>query len=333
MRGLLALVLVAALGWGGYWVIGARAQDDAVTTWLEERRAEGWQVEYSDLSVKGFPNRFDLTISDILLTDPDTGLSWEAPFFQLFALSYKPNHLIAIWPNTQQFSTPEQKLDITSEKMTASLVIKPTQTLELDRFNLVVEGASFASSEGWTTAFSTLNAAIRGTEGKTNTYDLAISADDFKPGERWQKIVDRAGTLPDALDAVRLDSEIALSLPIDIRTLEDARPDITAVEIKEARAGWGKLALRAAGKVDVNESGTPNGKLDVNARNWRDMLALAVEADAINAEAAKGVEFGLGLLANISGNTDSLDAPLSFSGGRSFLGPIPIGAAPNLSLR
>ncbi len=333
MRSLLALVIVGALAWSGYWVIGARAQDSAVETWLEERRAEGWQVEYSDLAVRGFPNRFDLTISDLLLTDPDTGLSWEAPFFQLFALSYKPNHLIAIWPNTQRFSTPEQKLDITSEKMTASLVLKPTQTLELDRFNLIFEGASFASSQGWTTAFTTLNAAIRGTENKTNTYDLAISADDLQPGERWQKIVDRAGTLPDVLDAVRLDSEIALSLPIDIRTLEDARPDITALTIKEARAGWGKLAIRAAGSVTVNPEGVPDGKLDVNARNWRDMLALAVEADAISADAAKGAEFGLGLLANISGNSDSLDAPLSFRGGRSFLGPIPIGAAPNLSLR
>ena len=123
MRKLLWLVLIAAFAWSAYWFIGARTSERAMIGWLEDRRAEGWQVEYSDLSLRGYPNRFDTTLTDLVLTDPETGVSWRAPFFQIFALSYQPKHLIAVWPNEQTIATPYQTISITSEKMSASLVI------------------------------------------------------------------------------------------------------------------------------------------------------------------------------------------------------------------
>ncbi|MEM9432485.1 MAG: DUF2125 domain-containing protein [Pseudomonadota bacterium] len=333
MRRLIFIVVLAAAAWSGYWIYGARAQTSAVETWLEERRAEGWQVEYSALDLQGYPNRFDMTMRDVELTDPETGVSWIAPFFQILALSYQPNHLIAVWPDQQTLATPEQKIDLVAEKMTASLVVKPGEDLELDRANLVVENASLTSTEGWTTRFKALTAGIRGTEGRENTYDLALSADGLVPGEAWQGMIDRSGALPDALEAVLIDIVLGFDAPLDIRTIEEARPALTAIEIKQAKAGWGELSLRAAGKVNVDATGKPDGAIDLNARNWRDMLALAVDAGAVSSDVARGAELGLGLLSNLSGSSDSLDAPLSFKDGLSFLGPIPIGKAPDLSLR
>lgn len=333
MRKLLWVVVVAGLAWSGYWVLGSRGAESATQDWLEDRREDGWQVEYADLEVKGFPNRFDTTITDIDLTDPETGWSWKAPFFQLFALSYQPNHLIAVWPNEQTLATPFQKVQITSQDMRASLVIKPGAALELDRANMTMDDARFASTDGWTAGFNSLNAAIRTTEGVENSYDIAFDADAVTPGERFQSWVDKTGQLPTEIEAVTLDTVVSFAGPLDRRTIEDRRPDITNLKINDARGTWGELALRAIGEVQVDAEGYPTGEVTLTARNWRQMLALSVEAGAIGADAARAAEFALGLLAGVSGGGESLDAPLSFSGRKTYLGPIPIGAAPRINLR
>ena len=333
MRKLLIIVLVAATAWGAYWVVGATASQKATEGWLDARRAEGWQVEYSDLKVRGFPNRFDTTITDIQLTDPETGLSWSAPFFQLFSLSYQPNHLIAAWSNTQVFATPFQKIDIKTSKMTASLKVLPTSTLELDTATVVIEGAALTSSAGWNSGADKVNAAIRRTAGKEMTYDVAAQADTVIPGDALRGLLDAGGTLPDVIEGLTFDTEIGFARPLDIRVIEDNRPDITTLNIKDARGTWGELQLRAKGDLDVDADGYANGELALNARNWREMLALAVRAGAVPAEAASAAELGLGFLARLSGSENSLDAPLTFAGSRVFLGPIPIGTAPTLNLR
>ncbi|SFR58477.1 DUF2125 domain-containing protein [Litoreibacter janthinus] len=333
MRKLIIVVLVAASAWAAYWVVGATASQKATEGWLEARRAEGWQVEYSDLKVRGFPNRFDTTITGIQLTDPETGLSWSAPFFQLFSLSYQPNHLIAAWPNTQSLATPFQKIDIETNAMTASLKVLPNSTLELDSATIVVEAATLTSSEGWKAGADKFNAAIRRTAGKDMTYDIAAQADTVIPGDALRDMLDAGGTLPDVIEGITFDTEIGFARPLDIRVIEQNRPDITILNIKDARGTWGELQLRAKGDLTVDAEGFPNGEVALNARNWREMLALAVSAGAIPTEAASAAELGLGFLAKLSGSENSLDAPLGFSNGRVFLGPIPIGTAPSLNLR
>jgi len=61
-------------------------------------------------------------------------------------------------------------------------------------------------------------------------------------------------------------------------------------------------------------------------------MTCAVTSGAIDANSAATVELGLGLLASTSGNAEALDATLSFSRGRTFLGPIPIGPSPEIRL-
>ena len=101
MRVLLGVTALLGALWAGYWVVGSSAAQSGMADWFDERRAEGWVAEYDDLAVRGFPNRFDAGFTEISLADPGTGLAWQAPFFQLLALSYKPNHVIAVWPDEQ----------------------------------------------------------------------------------------------------------------------------------------------------------------------------------------------------------------------------------------
>ncbi|GFE65266.1 DUF2125 domain-containing protein [Litoreibacter roseus] len=333
MKKLLVAVLVGAALWSGYWFIGAQKTKSELNNWLAARADEGWQVEVSDFDLAGYPNRFDTTFEDVQLTDPETGWSWSAPFFQLMSLSYQPNHIIAVWPNTQTFATPERRIDIASQKMNASMVVAPSETLDLRRATLIMDDATFASTDGWTTGFRTLNAAIRETEGTPLSYDIAVTADQVQPGEPLRKLLDQGGTLPGIIEGLTVDVVAGFSEPLSKLTIEEARPDITSLTLNKVEGSWGELNIRLAGDLEVSSDGTPTGDIKLNARNWREMIRMAVESGALNESLASSVELGLGLFSGTSGGENSIDVTVSFRSGGMYIGPIPFGDAPKLVLR
>ena len=97
-RFLTIFIVVVTLGYSAYWWAGSAAQETAWARWMEERRAAGWVADYDALEVKGYPNRFDTRLTGFTIADPRAGWAWSGPVFQVLALSYKPNHIIAVWP-------------------------------------------------------------------------------------------------------------------------------------------------------------------------------------------------------------------------------------------
>lgn len=335
MRFLLGAILIAAAAWAGYWFVGAGAARMAFEGWFEARRADGWQAEYRELDIAGFPNRFDAGFDAIALADPDTGLAWEAPYFQVLALSYRPNHVIAVWPREQLFATPLGKYRVESGDMRASLVLDPGTTLRLDRATLTAE-ALVVTPQGDDTPFSaealTL-AAEQVPADNAASYRLGLAAEGLTPSLDWQRKVDPDGTLPDSLGAVRADLQITFDKPWDRFAIEEARPQPRLIRLKLAEATWGQLALQAAGEVQVDGAGQPTGTITVKAKNWREILQLARNSGRLGPGMADTVEDGLGMIARLSGNPDTLDIPLDFAEGRIWLGPVPLGPAPVLRLR
>lgn len=334
MRFLLTLILLAAVGWSGYWFIGAEGSQSAFERWIDQRRDDGWVAEYGDLAVRGFPNRFDTTFTDLSLADPETGLAWQAPLFQLLALSYRPNSVIAIWPRAQMIATPQGKYQLSSDDMRASLTLQPNAQLALERTTLTAENLIVtASNPPETASVGALTLAAERNEGSDATYRLGLAADKVKPSAPWLKRVDPRGTLPDTLHALKADLTVTFDKPWNRAAIEVARPQPRRIDLKLAQARWGQLDLQLAGSVDVDEGGQPKGQITVKARNWRDILDLAVASGAIPEGLGSTLEDALGLMAGLSGNPNTLDIPLDFRNGRMLLGPVPIGPAPVLTIR
>lgn len=333
MKRLLVVILVAAGLWAGYWWIGASGVKSGFAAWLDARRAEGWVADSAAITVQGFPNRFDTTFTDIRLADPETGWAWEAPFFQLFALSYRPNHVIAIWPREHILATPVQKYAITSAEMQASAVVGADTTLPLERANLVADTLSITDESGETTAMTALRLAVERVEGSEATYHLGWAADNLAPARKARLRIDTTGQLPQTLNAFRADIRASFDRPWDRRAIETARPQPTQITVKLAEARWGDLELAVAGAVDIDATGRPTGEMTVKARNWRDILKMARASGQLPGGLADQLETGLAMIAQLSGNSQTIDIPLEFRGGRVFLGPVPIGPAPILKLR
>ncbi|MEL7104516.1 MAG: DUF2125 domain-containing protein [Pseudomonadota bacterium] len=332
IRRLTIIALVAALLWGGYWAVGSVALDRALRAWIADRQGEGWVAEYADLSVRGFPNRFDTTFTDLDLADPDTGLAWSLPFFQILALSYQPNHVIAVWPDTHQIATPAERLTITSDKMQASLVVEPGTDLVLDRTTLVAEALGVTSSRGWNSGAANLSLASRQVEGPPNTYDIAVEATDVILAEPARSTLDPLRALPGEVKTLRLLTKVTFDRPWDRFAVERARPQPTRIEITDLTALWGNLELRAAGAIDVTDTGRATGEVTVKAVNWKEMLDIAVAAGVLADATRQTAENALSLLAGLSGRADTIDAPLTIRDSLIFFGPIPLGRLDPIAL-
>jgi len=335
MRILLAIIVLAALGWSGYWLFGKLAMERGLRGWLEARAAEGWAVHYRDLTTRGFPNRFDTTLRGLELADPGTGVAWTAPVFQILALSYRPHHVILAWPDEQRLATPRQKIDIDAAEMRGSAVFEPRPALPLDRAVVEFDTVALASDAGWQTRMGSGQLALRRVTGRSApAYDLALDAQEVSLPSGLARLLVEQGLVRERLERLTVDAGVVFDRPWDRRAVEDRRPQPREIDLRLARAEWGGLELRLAGQLDVAPGGIPEGTITVQAQNWREILRLAEASGAVPAQLVPMLEGGLERLASLSGNPTRLQVPLRFSGGRMSLGGIvPLGRAPRLELR
>ena len=332
MRAIIVLCLTAAVLWCGYWFVGSSALQGQISGWFDDRRTEGWQADYSEIAVNGFPNRFDTTISDLVLADPGTGVAWEAPFFQLLTLSYKPNEIIAIWPLTQVIATPQTRYDILAAKMQGSLRVGAATSIPLEEAIFVIDGPRVRTNE-WLTEAENLRFALRETEERQSTYDLGLETEKLNLPVRVRRMLDPAGLQPDAFEKLRLDANIGFDKPWDRFAIEQSRPQPRLIELREARATWGELDLRAAGSLSIDEAGLATGEVTIKAKNWREILAIVERSGLLPQSFLPLIERALEAATGLSGPSNSLDIPLTFRGGQMSIGILPLGQAPLFRLR
>lgn len=333
MRKLIAILVIGATLWGGYWFVGAAAVERGMAGWLATRRADGWAADYARLETRGFPNRFDTTITDLKLADPTGGFAWSMPFFQLLALSYRPHHVIAVWPDRQTFATPLQQVGIATERMRGSLVVRPGTSLALDRSGIVADGATLTSDLGWQAAFDEGRFAVERQDVAEARYRLGAEIVGLTPGDALRRALGPGADLPAGPIGLRLDASVDFSRPWDLSALEGTRPQPRRLTLDSLHAEWGPVELRARGTLEVDTAGRASGRIDVEADDWRELLAIGIAGGIVPQGAVPNIERGIELLAGLSGTPDRVTAPLTFRDGFVSFGPVPLGPAPRFVLR
>ena len=331
MRLLMVGIVAAVTLWGGYWYFGSSAVERGLANWFEARQAEGWQADYGAIETAGFPNRFDTTISDLNLADPDTGVAWTMPFFQILTLSYTPNHIVVVFPDEQFIANPVERLTLLSDTMRGSVVFEPNTSLALDRSSFELAGLDLSSSEGWSTTVESGQVATR-QNGGPDSHDIYFSASEMRPSQPLLDLIDPRGSLPVVFQGVTLDLTASFDAAWDRFALEERRPQPTAIALRLFSADWGELTFQATGEVTVDDLGVPSGEISLRAKNWKDMLQIAVDSGLIGSSTRPTIENMLGVLAGLSGNPNTIDAPLTFRDGRAYMAGLPIGPAPRLVL-
>jgi hypothetical protein len=330
MTRMIVVLLVGALAWMVWWAVGKGAYEQGLAGWIDERRTDGWVADVGSLDTRGFPNRFDTTVADLNLADPETGVAWSVPVLQILSLAYKPHQVIAVVSDTHRFSTPLASYQIRHDDARASLFLKPEPALGLDSARLVLDGLDISSSLGWQAGVVSGRFAVESVDVAEDTYRLGADIEELALAAPTKQLLDPAGVLPDVVEAMRLDATLAFNGPWDRFAIEDRRPQPTRLVLDDVSAVWGSVTFRAAGALEISPDGYPDGEITVRAVQWRQLLEMAVSSGVLPKEAAGPLERALALM---SGQTDTLDAKFGFRGGMVRLGIIPIAPAPRLAIR
>lgn len=334
-RFLIGLIVIGSLAWTGWWFIAATAKQTALNAWLENRRGAGWTAEVADLGVTGFPARLDTIMDDLILSDPRQGWIWEAESFQILGLAYKPNHIIAVWPGTQRLSRRGVSVAMNAEQWRGSVVFVPGLSLPLDRLQMELAGLEAVASNGLRTTVATAQIAARRSpdpDAPPLSYDLYAALEDAAIPPELLEAFDAGAFLGPAIQSIRVAVQAELDTPLDRSLLEIGQPALRAAVIKEAHLRWGEVTLDGEGRVDINASGYPEGRIDIEIANWRGLLDRMIAADMIDPSMSQTLVRGLTVLATLSGDETTLRAPLIFTGGQVALGPVPLGPAPRLPI-
>jgi hypothetical protein len=325
IRVFLWLVLALGIVWGGYWFVGARAVEQGARDWFAEQKAHGMVAENAGIAVAGFADRFDLTVSEVHLADPVSGWGWQAPFAQVFAMTWKPWHLIAALPHDQVISAPDgQKVTIGSTRLMASLLLTPTPALPLHRAVIEGEGLKLTSDAGWTMAADKTVLAAESLPTPANTLRLGGDLTQVTLPASLSSVAD----LGPVLASLHLDANVTLSQPID-RNLNGA--EVQGITLTLAHVVWGPLELSAQGQLTPDAYGLAEGKIDLDLKGWRSLPAVLVALDLVPAENEVTVLRVLEFLAKTGPNPEVVHLPVTFKSGAMALGPVKVGPAPRLN--
>ncbi|WP_168732922.1 DUF2125 domain-containing protein [Aliigemmobacter aestuarii] len=314
--------------YSGYWFVGASAARTAIESQLAGLQAQGLVAETSDLSLRGFPNRFDLTLTDPRFGDPQAGVEWAAPFAQVFSLSYKPWHLIAALPPEQTITLPGDVITLRSDSFKGSLVMEPGTALPLDRMNIAVDALEANASGGPIAGAETLRIATRQEPLAENAHEYAFLATNLRPDPGLMALFASAG-LPDVIARANLGGVARFDGPIRPAAPESL-PVLTGLSVDQADLVWGDLTVTAKGELRPDAAGLAEGTLTVEVTGWRVLPAALQAAGVIQPDALFVVTAMLSGMAQQDGTPETLTLPLSFANGMTVLGTWPLGPAPRL---
>lgn len=301
MRAILGVIIAVAVLWGGYWFWGAARVQTQAQAWMSEQGATG------QISVIGFPNRFDVTITNPALQRDE--IAYSAPFFQVFAMTWKPWHFIAAFAPTQEITIFDQKLTLSSPHLLASLLMHPLGGDAFREFRLDGDKVALRSSNDWHFEAAHVTAAMDAT------------ADPLSPriGGRMTDFTTPVPVvgLKNVIDVASLDAN--LHLPLGAATL---RQSILAIDLHDARLAWDDFSLVAKGTLTPDAQNMVSGKINITLEGADHLPQILVALGLITPDQTANLARGLAVMG------PSGHVTLTLSNGAMWMGPIPIGAAP-----
>ncbi len=323
LRALLVLIVGAFLAWGGYWFVGSRALERAVGDWITETPA----ARADALSVRGFPNRFDVTLTNPVYET--AALRWSAPFAQVFSLSYKPNHLLAVFPHDQTLRINGMDYAVQSGDMRASVVTRARADLSLDRANMVIDELRARGLDaGEALQAQTVRLASRAVEGDPLAHEIGAEILGLRLPAELRALLDPAHALPAEVERLHLDATVQFDRPLDRSNGADARPQ--QIDLRALAVDWGEIGLRGVGEVTIDRAGLLSGEVEATVTNWMQLLDGLRGAGLWDPGMDSLITGLLGGLAREDGDETTLTLPISVQSGQVYLGMFPLGYLPAL---
>jgi len=329
MRKLIALTVIVATLYGGYWFVGRSQIQSRLSEALVQIDASAYNLRYDSLNTRGFPSRFDTTVTGLVFEDPATAMIWSAPVFQLLALSYRPNEVIAVFPNEQTLSLGHEVFTLMTRDMRASGKVRPNASLAFETATIEMDNPRIRTQDGAELAMAHVLAAMRLTPDTTQTYDAYIQARAIALPENIRAMIDPQNLQPSIIQSFRFDSDVTLTAPIELNGA-NLPAQISALSVKEFALTWGDVTVAAIGDMVPDTAGRITGSISLSARNWRQALDMAIASGMVGEDRRFLIAGVVNNMDETPHIPDTLTLTLMINDGSMSLGGFPLGPAPLL---
>ena len=320
MRFLFGGILGLLALWAGYWMVGQRLIEGQIGTLLAQMPA-GLVVQQTGYDVAGFPSRFDLTVTQPKVQTA-AGWGWQAEFAQVFAMTWKPWHLIAALPHSQTLTTPFGPATLDSSRFMASFRVAPRAEADFEEAVLQIDAPILRSAGLPQITAAALIVALKHEVALGFAYRLGVQVDGLTP------LVPAA--TGGKLSLGRMDMVVTTDRALN-RTMTAVQ--VQSVDLRAVALEWDGVKVTGDGLLARGDGGFAEGQIALKVTGWRDLPARLADFAILRPEIAPTMTRALEVIAAEQGNPAVLDLPLIFRSGRFYLGPLPLGLAPNLDYR
>ncbi|MDE2646836.1 MAG: DUF2125 domain-containing protein [Paracoccaceae bacterium] len=322
MRILLWTISFVILSWSAYWVIGAKSIKSELSESIQKFNSGDWSIEYSDAIVRGFPYRFDVTINNLTVKNKKNYLTWTLPYFQILSLSYSPKNLILVWPKEQELKTKTKTINLTSNKMLASIERTNIRSYDISKFILEVEGAIVKSSQDLVIQSKSLILAIDKLKVETAAYKFGLSSTELSIQPSDHRFYGLVGLFNTNSLNLNINADVYLDTLLRVTKKQDY-PKITKLNLKEISINSKDFILTAMGNLETDIQGSPEGDIQLKISDWKQLLS-NIKKTGIN----KKIIESLRIFSILSGNQNNLTLDLTLKERKLLLGPLLLGSIP-----
>lgn len=321
------LVALLAAGWSAYWFTTRdkieRGFDDEAAS-LQQR---GYDIGWTARSVTGFPFRFYVTLRQPRITEPG-GWGLAAPFLEAETAAYNPSVVVFSAAQGVTLRRPDGRAYAVKGdvlRMSVGGYSRTPPRISIEGVKLAIASASGGSPPPLP-AIARFEAHLRPAAG--DRAQIFVRVDKASVGGNGL-LARIAANDPVTLG---LDGELSHASALSGKSWPDLVRRWAAagggLDIAQGgiSAGASMLSLDKS-RITADASGRAAGKLSLSLTRASDGMMALGEIGVLPRDTASAAA-GLAALRSPTGSV--FNASLTFDGGRTLIGPLPIGSAPRL---
>lgn len=326
------LAILLALGYTAWWFSFAFGARNGVESWSQQRRADGWQVSYDDITLRGYPFTVVVRLRNPRIAQPGR-FDWQGSDVVATVSPFMPDTVYVRAAGKHQLRIPGDSIALEATK--AQAVIDLDARGRMKGLSADLQGIAATSAAGDSSADS-LQLHIeemkaptgRTIEAVPNNVAFGFAANNVMLPARLKLPVGRhiaAATLRGRMRGQWEEAEFN-------RALANWRDSGGVIELDEMMLRWQPLTLAANGTLALDNQLQPLIAVSAKVTGFFETIDALSAANIIRSRDASMAKLVLGVLSKqpASGGPAVLELPLTVQDGIFYAGPAAITKVPEL---
>ena len=244
-----AIALLSGV-WSIFWFVRSNITENTVQSFLDEGNSD-WEFDYSDISIRGFPNRTDLRIHDLRITNRYNATDLMLGNLNILSLVYNWNDFIVVFAPLQSAMIGGVEYIVDSDYPRSSLSLNNRSGIPLNSFITEIKQTSVTTSEETNLNLDSGLFAIKPDETDPDTFLVHLNLNDIAlSNSRTQFVLEPFNFV--------VNGEVLLSGSDSSQCIS-----VEEVNLSSLNFDFDEFGLHLKGELK-NEFGLPNGSLSIN---------------------------------------------------------------------